>query len=253
MPLPPIFLALALTSGIADSIVIPREELLRLYTDCDETRWPYGVEEVFVPKTTEELVAGVERRRALETAWRAHFAARAGDSIRPTAFEEWAYPLAARGRLLDNYANPRVDGPHGALDIFVSREGTRVRSPVSGVVVAAGDGWRGGYRRRGGFHYEGGGLSRRAGNGVVLFDPASGGYFLFSHLQAGVPVLAGDVVRRGRALGRVGHTGNATFPGRGRHLHLAFKRPGTGCGIEGVLVSENPYAWVRAARQRRGG
>lgn len=253
MPLPPILLAVALASGIHDSIVIPREELLRLYTDCDETRWPYGVEEVFVAKTTEELVAGVARRRGLEAAWRAHFTARAGDSIRPTAFEDWTYPLAARGRLMDNYADSRVDGPHGALDIFVAREGTTVRAPVSGVVVAAGDGWRGGYRRRSGFFYEGGGLSRRAGNGVILFDPASGGYFLFSHLGAGVRVRAGDVVRRGQALGRVGHTGNATFPGRGRHLHLAFKRPGTGCGIEGVLVSENPYQWIRSARQRRGG
>jgi murein DD-endopeptidase MepM/ murein hydrolase activator NlpD len=234
-----------------DSVVIPGGDLMRLYTDCSEARWPYGTDERYVPKTTEEIDSGVVRRRALETAWRAYFSARSGDSIRLTPKDAWRYPLAERGRLLANFRNPRVDGLHGALDLFVAREGVEIRSPVSGVVVAAGDGWRGGYERRGrGFFYEGEGLSRRAGNAAIVFDPASGGYFLFSHMREGIRVRAGDVIAAGTPVGRVGHTGNAAAPGRGMHLHLAYKEPGTACGIEGVLVAVDPYRWIRAARDR---
>ena len=187
-----------------------RESMIRLYTDCDEDRWPWGVEERFVPKTEDEIRTGVVRRLALEDGWRRYFAEQAGDSIRPTPRDAWVYPLAVRGRLLNNFNNPREGGPHEALDIFVTREGVTVRTPVSGVVVASGDDWVGGYaRRRGGLYYEGGGLSRRAGNGVMIFNPDDSGYVYFAHLQQGILVKTGDVVRAGQALGRVGHTGNA--------------------------------------------
>lgn len=234
-----------------DSVVVPAGDLMRLYTDCSEARWPYGTDERFVPKTPGELDSGVTRRRALEAGWRAWFKARAGDSIQPTDTGAWRYPLTVRGRLLDNYRSPRPGGIHAALDIFVPEEGVPVRTPVAGVVVASGDGWRGGYERQGrGFFYEGDGLSRRAGNGVILFDPAGGGYFLFSHLREGVLVRTGDVVPAGTRIGRVGHTGNAARPRGGKHLHLAYKLPGIGCGVEGVLVSVDPYRLVRAARER---
>jgi len=244
-----------------DTALFPaRETLIRLYTDCDEARWPWGLEETFVPKTDSEMVAGVAQRRALEVRWRGYFTDRAGDSIAPTDDNSWVYPLGVRGRLLDNFNNPRSTGPHEALDIFVTREGAEVRTPISGVVVASGDGWQGGWTKgqpRGlppqprGMHYEGGGLSRRAGNGVIIYDPLADRYVYFAHLQAGILVRTGDVVRAGRPLGRVGHTGNASEPGHGRHLHFAMKRAGTECGVEGVLVSVNPYRLVRAARDRR--
>jgi murein DD-endopeptidase MepM/ murein hydrolase activator NlpD len=239
----------------ADTLLFPpRESVVRLYTDCDESRWPWGLEERFVPKTPEEIGQGITRMRALEEGWRRHFAARAGDSIAPTPLAAWTYPLAVRGRLLNNYLNPREGGPHDALDIFVPREGALVRTPVSGVVVASGDDWRGGWSRaRADVWYEGGGLSRRAGNGLIIFDVASGGYVYFSHLAPGLLVGTGDVVRAGQSVGRVGHSGNASRPGHGRHIHFAFKRPGTGCGFDGVLVSENPYPQVRDARRRMGG
>lgn len=240
-----------LEEALADTALFPsRPAMIRLYTNCDEDRWPWGTAEQFVPKTPLELRRGNERRRVLEQRWRDYFARRAGDSISPTPSEGWVYPLALRGRLLDNYWNPRQDGPHEALDIFVPREGVQVRSPISGVVIAAGDDWVGGYTRGRGFWYEGGGLSRRAGNGVLIFDPAGGGYHYLIHLQRGVLVSTGDIVRAGQPLGRVGHTGNAAYPGRGRHLHYAYKLPGTGCGVDGVLVSVDPYDTVRAARQR---
>ena len=43
-------LLLALAAGLAlgpqrpDSVVIPRGDLMRLYTDCSEARWPYGTD-----------------------------------------------------------------------------------------------------------------------------------------------------------------------------------------------------------------
>jgi murein DD-endopeptidase MepM/ murein hydrolase activator NlpD len=248
-------LAVAVPVPRGDTLLFPpRESLIRLYTDCTEDRWPWGTEERFVPKSPEEIGQGISRLRALEQGWRRHFAARAGDSIVPTPLDRWIYPLTVRGRLLDNYLNPRESGPHGALDIFVQREGVLVRTPVSGVVVAAGDGWQGGWSRaRRDVWYEGGGLSRRAGNGLIIYDVATGGYVYFSHLAPGLLVATGDVVRAGRPVGRVGHSGNASRPGHGKHIHFAFKRPGVGCGFDGVLVSENPYPQVRDARRRMGG
>jgi len=245
-------LAIAALPQADTTVFPPRESLLRLYYDCDEARWPWAAEESFVPKTNAEIQDGITRLRALEHGWRAWFASRAGDSIAPTPLERLVYPLAVRGRLLDNFDNPREGGPHGALDIFVEREGALVRAPVAGVVVATGDGWQGGWsRERRDLRYEGGGLSRRAGNGVLLYDPASGGYHYLVHLRAGLLVHTGDVVVAGRPIGRVGHTGNAARPGGGRHLHYAFKRAGVACGFDGVLVAVDPYAWVRGARQRR--
>lgn len=246
-----LLLALQVAAVPLDTALFPaKEEILRLYTDCDEERWPWGVEETFVPKTAVEITSGVARRRELEQRWRAWFTARAADSISATPADQWIYPLTVRGRLLDNFSNPRQGGPHEALDIFVEREGVTVRSPVSGVVVASGDDWVGRYVRRQGLEYERGGLGRRAGNGMVIFEPSRGSYFYVAHLQPGILVRTGDVVRAGQPLGRVGHSGNAAQPGHGKHLHFAYKNAGSECGFEGVLVSVNPYAAVRAARGR---
>ena len=256
MLLPALTLAAALAAQQAalqrpDSIVIPSGDMMRLYTDCGEARWPYGTGEQLIPKTRGELDSGIVRRTALEAAWSAWFIAQAGDSIPLTPKSEWHFPLEAPGRLLNNYRSPRPGGIHAALDIFVPEEGVLVRSPVSGVVVGVGDGWRGGYEQGGrGFYYEGDGLSRRAGNAVILFEPGNGGYVLFSHMQEGILVRAGDVIAAGTPIGRVGHTGNAIRPGRGKHLHIAYKEPGRGCGVDGVLVPLNPYRFVRAARDR---
>ena len=244
--------ALALAAQQLGGAGISREELIRLYQDCDETRWPGGTEERHVPKTPEEIAAGVVRRRALEAAWRAKFAMWAGGSMVATPKSAWRYPLEDAGSLVDNYTAPT--GSHEALDIFTGRPGVEVRAPVAGVVVAAGDGWRGGWSaRRGGLWYSGGGLARSSGNGLILFEPGEGGYFLFSHMQQGLRARTGDVVRAGAPLGRVGRTGTAAQAGHGRHLHLAYKEPGTDCGADGVLVARNPYQWFRAAlsRERR--
>ena len=238
-------LALQLARSVPDTALFPpREELLRLYTNCDESRWPYGTGETFVPKTNQELVAGVARRRALEEGWRRWFTTHAGDSLQSTAAGARVYPLAVPGRLIDNFHEKRAGGIHEALDIFAPREGIPIRAPVTGVVVAAGDGWQGGWKRRVGLHYEGGGLSRRAGNGVIIFEPGSGTYYYLAHMQdSGVTVRSGDVVRAGRLIGRVGHSGNASQPGHGRHLHFATKHAGPACGVDAVLVAVDRSRW----------
>ena len=54
------------------------------------------------------------------------------------------------------------------------------------------------------------------GNSVVL-DLGGGRYALYAHLQPGsLTVVAGDRVRRGQVLGKVGNTGNSVAP----HLHF---------------------------------
>jgi murein DD-endopeptidase MepM/ murein hydrolase activator NlpD len=245
----PLLLAFQVAQAPDTTLFPRREEVLRLYTNCDESHWPASLVDSSVPKTTEELVAGVARRHALEVGWREWFRTHGGDSLGATPDSDWVYPLEVRGRLIDNYRQRRPGGFHEALDIFVPREGATIRAPVNALVIAAEDGWQGTWKRHVGIQYTGGGLSRRAGNGVLLFEPSSGGYYYMIHMRdSSVVVRAGDVVRAGQQLGRVGHTGNAIQPGHGGHLHLAYKRAGTGCGVDSVLVPVDPYAQVRRAR-----
>ena len=244
-----IALLLVLQVPVDTALFPPKAELLRLYTNCDEARWPASLVDSLVPKTPGEVRAGVARRLELEAGWRRWYLAHGGDTLGSTPPDSWIYPLEVRGRLIDNYRQRRPGGFHEALDIFVPREGTLVRAPVNGVVVAAGDHWQGGWQRHVGLRYQGGGLSRRAGNGVLLFEPSSGGYFYLIHLQdSSVAGAAGDVVRAGQLLGRVGHTGNAAQPGHGGHLHFAYKRPGSACGVDSVLVPVDPIEVMRRAR-----
>jgi murein DD-endopeptidase MepM/ murein hydrolase activator NlpD len=233
-----------------DTTLFPRrEELLRLYTNCDESHWPASLVDSAVPKRHEELVAGARRRLQLESGWRQWYREHGGDSLGATPEDAWVYPLEVRGRLIDNYRQRRPGGFHEALDIFVPREGAPIRAPVNAVVVVAENGWRGGWKRHVGLQYQGGGLSRRAGNGVLLFEPSTGAYFYLIHMQdSSVALRAGDVVRAGQRLGRVGHSGNASQPGHGGHLHFAYKRAGSGCGVDSVLVPVDPFAIVLRSR-----
>src|SRR5512142_1555587 len=84
----------------ADTTIFPpHETVMRLYTDCDEDRWPWGTAEAYVPKTTAEITAGIARRRELEARWREWFRSRGGDSLAATPDTAWSWPLAVRGRL----------------------------------------------------------------------------------------------------------------------------------------------------------
>jgi murein DD-endopeptidase MepM/ murein hydrolase activator NlpD len=112
-----------------------------------------------------------------------------------------------------------------ALDIFftsVKRHGSvetgpTIRSMSRGVVVAAAGDWNGGDKPS---LYRAGGLSPKAGNGAIIFDPDQGRYYAYFHLSD-VSVRAGQVVSAGDVLGKGGNTGvNARKKDHGGHVHI---------------------------------
>ena len=54
------------------------------------------------------------------------------------------------------------------------------------------------------------------GGNVVVLDIGGGRYVFYAHLQPGLPVKAGERVRRGQVLGRIGNSGDSG----GAHLHF---------------------------------
>jgi len=112
-----------------------------------------------------------------------------------------------------------------ALDIFFTgikrhgavETGPTIRSMSRGVVVAAAGDWNGGDKPS---LYRAGGLSPKAGNGAIIFDPDQGRYYAYFHLSD-VYVRAGQVVSAGDALGKGGNSGiNARKKGHGGHVHV---------------------------------
>jgi murein DD-endopeptidase MepM/ murein hydrolase activator NlpD len=126
--------------------------------------------------------------------------------------------------------------------------GTFVYSPIDGVVLDSRDDWKGYWERKKGLVYEGGGFGMLSGNGVLLFQPSDTTYFFIIHMKD-VFVKPGDLVYKGRVVGSVGKTGNASSPYTKPHIHISVKKTGVGCGVDGVLVSENPYSNLKYARE----
>jgi len=101
---------------------------------------------------------------------------------------------------------------HGASEI-----GPVVHSMSSGVVVSASADWSGGDKPS---QYRSGGLSPKAGNGVVVYAPDQRRYYAYFHMND-VDVRAGQLVEAGQSLGRGGNTGvNARKKGHGGHVHV---------------------------------
>jgi murein DD-endopeptidase MepM/ murein hydrolase activator NlpD len=112
-----------------------------------------------------------------------------------------------------------------ALDVFffhVERSGEAERGPTiralyPGIVVAAAADWSGG---QGVAKWKSGGLSPAAGNGVVIFDPATRRYCSYFHLSS-LSLHAGDYVPAGAVVGRGGNSGmNARKKSHGEHVHI---------------------------------
>jgi murein DD-endopeptidase MepM/ murein hydrolase activator NlpD len=112
-----------------------------------------------------------------------------------------------------------------ALDVFfyhVDRSGEIERGPLiralyPGIVVAAAGDWSG---AAGISTWRGGGLSPAAGNGVVIYDPASRRYVSYFHLSS-VTLRKGEIVSAGAVVGRGGNSGmNARRAGHGEHVHI---------------------------------
>lgn len=114
-----------------------------------------------------------------------------------------------------------------ALDIFLKdvvinsrsglEKGPEILSLSDGLVIAADSTWKGGATLE---TYRSGGITPKAGNGVIVYSPEERKFFLYFHLHD-ASVAKGDIVSKGQPLGFGGNTGtNARKPGHGEHLHL---------------------------------
>ncbi|OHD15892.1 MAG: hypothetical protein A2087_11870 [Spirochaetes bacterium GWD1_61_31] len=112
-----------------------------------------------------------------------------------------------------------------ALDIFFTRvertgaaeSGPDIHSLTRGIVVACAADWEGGASMA---SYLTGGLSPKAGNGVIVYTPDTGRYHAYFHMST-IAVERGQLVAAGQRLGRGGNTGiNARSRGHGEHLHI---------------------------------
>jgi hypothetical protein len=114
-----------------------------------------------------------------------------------------------------------------ALDIFLKdvetnslnglEKGPLLFSLSDSIVLATSSDWRGGEALS---EYHSGGITPKAGNGVILYAPIQRRYFLYFHLHD-IMVRPGSLIPAGYPLGHGGNTGvNARKPGHGEHLHL---------------------------------
>ena len=118
-----------------------------------------------------------------------------------------AVPVAGvrASQLVDTYTQARAGGArrHDAIDIMAA-EGTPVVAAADGTVEK---------------------LFNSAQGGITLYvrSPDRRWAYYYAHLQSYAPGLSeGQRVKRGQALGRVGHTGNANAAGP--HLHFAINQ-----------------------------
>ncbi len=239
-----------------EDITVQIQEIIDLYTDCDQKVYE-GKKPTF-KKNYKKVVDGVRRRRNLEDLWTRYFNEQIDMSYlglhSVDITSSFKFPLGRRASFDNSFDYARIrEGRwverHNAIDIFADT-GSYISSPISGLVIASADDWKGSLNRRTGFQYEEGtGLGKLSGNGVLLFSPIDTGYYFMIHMSK-VYKKSGDVVSRGEPVGTVGKTGNATYPNVQKHLHIAYKKPGMGCGIKGVLVSQNPYYNLRKAQIR---
>nr|WGE07104.1 peptidoglycan DD-metalloendopeptidase family protein [Bacillus subtilis] len=93
------------------------------------------------------------------------------------------------------------------------------------------------------------GYSKSAGNWVVI-QQDDGTVAKYMHMQKGLKVSAGDTVKSGQTIGKVGSTGHST----GAHLHLQIEQNGTPIDpqkyMEGVGTSISDASSAEAERQQ---
>ena len=236
---------------VGEYVLSPRfpstENMMLMYMDCGQVDYS----DMKPLKTPEEVSQGVTKRRNLEAVLRQYFIQETRGMMLDTSKSLYD-PLGGKGRFKNNFNDPRfIDGrhkeKHKGIDIF-AKKGEPIYSPVNGVVVASSDDWEGHWDRRKGLVYEGGGLSRISGNGVIIFNPLDTLYYFMIHMNH-VFAETGEIVEKGEIIGTVGRTGNASSPYSPTHLHTAVKDEGFSCGINGPLVPINPYRELVAARR----
>jgi hypothetical protein len=112
-----------------------------------------------------------------------------------------------------------------AIDIFffhVDRSGEAERGPAiraisPGIVVCSASDWESGPGEEA---WRSGGLSPAAGDGLIVYDPATRRFVSYFHLSS-LARRTGDIVKAGDVLGRGGNTGaHARARGHGEHVHV---------------------------------
>lgn len=112
-------------------------------------------------------------------------------------------------------------GDHGAIDISNGNGvgGTNIIAAKDGVVIYPTEDSQTQYADNGYIgNNDGGGY----GNYVVI-EHSDGNYTYYAHMAEGsITVMAGDTVRQGQVIGKMGHSGNST----GVHLHFEVRSGG---------------------------
>ncbi|WP_086352673.1 phage tail tape measure protein, partial [Bacillus subtilis] len=120
--------------------------------------------------------------------------------------------------------------PHKGVDFANGKQGDPVKALLGGKVQIAG-------------------YSKSAGNWVVI-QQDDGTVAKYMHMQKGLKVSAGDTVKSGQTIGKVGSTGHST----GAHLHLQIEQNGTPIDpqkyMEGVGTSISDASSAEAERQQ---
>ncbi|MDP3176719.1 MAG: M23 family metallopeptidase [Spirochaetaceae bacterium] len=220
-----------LRKSVADAFPPPVYVLSLLALDRDV--------ESFLESASEDSPAGghyhlaaslAEQMRPLRSRYEALYAAAyaelSGSATVVRAPAAQAPPFVASPGKLWLPRERKLSGTHPyALDLFFNNfenvGGEHIGPPIfslgDGLVVAASGDWRGG---AGSAAWIDGGLSPAAGNGVVVYEPASRRYCSYFHLSS-VAVKAGDIVHAGQTLGLGGNSGaNARKKNHGGHLHV---------------------------------
>lgn len=120
--------------------------------------------------------------------------------------------------------------PHKGVDFANGKQGDPVKALLGGKVQIAG-------------------YSKTAGNWVVIKQD-DGTVAKYMHMQKGLKVSAGDTVKSGQTIGKVGSTGHST----GAHLHLQIEQNGTPIDpqkyMEGIGTSISDASSAEAERQQ---
>jgi len=137
--------------------------------------------------------ADLVRIRREQREIRAALATWTGSPPESLRFEMPVHGIVSSPFGLRRFFNGKPRKPHSGLDI-AAPEGTPVRAPLAGRVVATGS-----------YFFNG---------NAVLLDHGEGLVTMYNHLHR-IDVEPGEAVRRGQTIGTVGKTGRVTGP----HLH----------------------------------